>query len=388
MDPVFRQLLILMVVVWTVAVALRRIGLPTVMGELVMGVILGPAVLGWVEPSEIIEILAQLGIFFLMLHTGVKTEPQEFFSALRVSLGVAIVGAIGPFSIAYIVARSFGLDMMAAVFCGLTMTATAVVVTVKILKDLKLDQSRAAHIIVASCVFDVLLTLIFFSVVLGVVGEGDLDLDPFVILSFAAKATAFFVVVIVIGRWLYPLFRHPFREREGKGFAFVLVLGLAFGLFAEYLGLHIILGAYLAGLFFREEVASPDLIQKVEDRLDSIAYTLLGPIFFISLGFHITFEALSGAGLWFVIILTAAVAIGQILSAGGMARLVRCSWSESLTVGVGMCGRAEMAFVLASIGLSIGTIDTNVFSVLIFTTFLLNIFASVGLWGIARQQKG
>jgi len=231
-----------------------------------------------------------------------------------------------------------------------------------------------------------LLTLIFFSVVLGVVGEG--DLDPIVILSFAAKATAFFVVVIVTGRWLYPFFRHPFRQREGKGFAFVLVLGLAFGLFAEALGLHIILGAYLAGLFFREEVASPDLIQKVEDRLDSIAYTLLGPIFFISLGFHITFEALSGAGLWFVIILTAAVAIGQILSAGGMARLVRCSWSESLTVGVGMCGRAEMAFVLASIGLSIGTIETNVFSVLIFTTFLLNIFASVGLWCIARQLKG
>jgi Kef-type K+ transport system membrane component KefB len=385
MDPVFRQLLILMIVVWTVAVALRRIGLPTVMGELVMGVILGPAVLGWVKPSEIIDVLAQLGVFFIMLHTGVKTEPREFFSTLKVSLGVAIVGAIVPFSVAYLVARSFGLDMMPAIFCGLTMTATAVVVTLKILKDLKLDQSRAAHIIVASSIFDAVLTLIFFSVVLGIVREG--AVDPVAILFTSAKATAFFVVVIVIGRWLYPFFKHPFRRREGKGFAFVLVLGLAFGLFAEAIGLHIIVGAYLAGLFFREEVASRDLIQKVEDRLDSIAYTLLGPIFFISLGFHITFDALSGIGLWFVIILTTAVAIGQILSAGGMARLVRCSWSESLTVGIGMCGRAEMAFVLASIGLSMGTIDTKVFSVLIFTTFLLNIFASAGLWGVARQLK-
>jgi Kef-type K+ transport system membrane component KefB len=385
MDPVFRQLLILMIVVWTVAVALRRIGLPTVMGELVMGVILGPAVLGWVKPSEIIDVLAQLGVFFIMLHTGVKTEPREFYSTLKVSLGVAIVGAIVPFSVAYLVARSFGLDMMPAIFCGLTMTATAVVVTLKILKDLKLDQSRAAHIIVASSIFDAVLTLIFFSVVLGIVREG--AVDPVAILFTSAKATAFFVVVIVIGRWLYPFFKHPFRRREGKGFAFVLVLGLAFGLFAEAIGLHIIVGAYLAGLFFREEVASRDLIQKVEDRLDSIAYTLLGPIFFISLGFHITFDALSGIGLWFVIILTTAVAIGQILSAGGMARLVRCSWSESLTVGIGMCGRAEMAFVLASIGLSMGTIDTKVFSVLIFTTFLLNIFASAGLWGVARQLK-
>ena len=88
MDPVFQNLLILMVVVWTMAVLLRRIGLPTIMGELLMGVLLGPAMLGWVEPSRIIEIMAELGIFFLMLHTGVQTEPGDFFKALKSSLGV------------------------------------------------------------------------------------------------------------------------------------------------------------------------------------------------------------------------------------------------------------------------------------------------------------
>ena len=83
MDPLFRDLLILMIVIWSVAVLLRQLGLPTVMGELLMGVILGPAVLNWVEPSEIINVLAQLGMFFLMLHAGVNTKPQEFFSALH-----------------------------------------------------------------------------------------------------------------------------------------------------------------------------------------------------------------------------------------------------------------------------------------------------------------
>ena len=159
MELVFQHLLILMVAVWTVAVLLRRIGLPTIMGELVMGVILGPAVLGWIHPSEIIEILALMGIFFLMLHTGVQTKPREFFHAMKSSVGVAIVGAIVPFSVSMLVALAFGLSLVPALFVGITMTATAVVITIKILNDLGLSNTRMAHVIVATCVIDDVLTL-------------------------------------------------------------------------------------------------------------------------------------------------------------------------------------------------------------------------------------
>ncbi len=388
MDPVFKQLLILMVVVWSMAVMLRRIGLPTIMGELLMGVILGPAVLGWVKPSEIIEILAQLGIFFLMLHAGVDTKPREFFEALRDSLGIALVGALVPFSISMAVGLYFGLTLLAALFVGLTMTATAVVVTIKILRDLGLQNTRMARVVVASCVLDDILTLVLFSVVLGIVREG--SFVPLSLLWISLKSILFFGVVIAIGYYLYPLLKHPFRNRDGKGFTFVLVLALGFGLFAETIGLHIILGAYLAGLFFSEEVASSELAQKVEDRLYGIAFSFLGPIFFISLGFHITFDCLSTSGLWFIISLTIACVIGQIISAGGMARLIKFSWVESLTVGVGMCGRAEMAFILSALGLSMGAIDSKIFSVLIFTSFLLNMITPVGLKGCAillRSRK-
>ena len=363
MEPVFRQLLVLMVVVWITAVALRRLGLPTVMGELLMGILVGPAVLGLVEPTETIEALAELGIFFLMLHTGVKTNPKEFFSAVRVFFGVAVVGALVPFVVTFLTVRAFGYASTAAVFCGLTMTATAVVVTLKILNDLGLDGSRAAHIIVAACIFDDLIALIGFSVVLNIVTHD--GADPISILRTGLSATLFFVVAIVIGQYAFRWFRHPFRHPQGQGFAFVLVLGLGFGLFAELIGLHIIIGAYLAGLFFREEVASPEVIRRVTDRLDGIAYTLLGPIFFISLGFHINFEGMAASSLVFLAAVTAAVAVGQILSAGLMARRIPLSWKESWTVGIGMCGRAEMAFVLSAIGLEIGAIDDQVFSVMI-----------------------
>ena len=377
MEHIFRDLLILLVVIWAVAVVFRRIGLPTIMGELIMGVVLGPAVLGWVEPSVIIEVLAQLGIFFLLLHTGVETSPREFFAALKKSLGVATVGAIVPFSVSFGVALAFGLEIVSAVFVGLTMTATAVVITLKILYDLGLKDTRVARVVVASCVIDDLMALVAFSFALGIMQHGDVDATTMA--WIALKVTLFFGGGLAIGYWFFPLLKHPFRNRDGHGFTFVLVLGLGYGLVAEAIGLHIILGAYLAGLFFEEKVASPELVQKVADRLEGIAYSFLGPIFFISLGFHITFDVLTGESLAFVIVLTVVLLVGQIVSAGGMARLLKFSWTESASVGIGMCGRAEMAYVIAALGFQLGAFDARVLSIMIFVTFLVNIFTSVGL---------
>jgi Kef-type K+ transport system membrane component KefB len=384
-QSVFWDLLILMIVVWTAAVLLGRVGLPRIMGLLVMGVILGPSVLGWIEPTEIIEVLAELGIFFLILHTGVETKPRELFDVLPSSLGVALVGALVPFSVAMGVAYAFGLGTVAAVFVGLAMTATAVVTTLDVLHDLGLEATPMARVIVAASILDDLLTLVLFSVVIGIVENG--TVEPLPLLWIATKAALFLGLTIVAGRWLYPLLSHPFRDRQGKGFTFVLVLGLGFGMFAEAIGLHLIVGAYLAGLFFREEVASPELVEKVKDRLNAIAYSFLGPIFFISLGFHITLDVLTGPGLWFLLTLTAAVAIGQVLSAGGMARRVGFSRVEALTVGVGMCGRAGLEFVLASLGLKLGAIDEETFSVLIFTAFLLSLITPAGLKGCAALLR-
>lgn len=376
-DVILPQLLILLIVVWTVAMVLRRFGLPTIMGELAMGVIIGPAVLGWIHPNEIIEILALLGIFFIMLHTGVTTEPREFFSALKVSLGVAIVGALVPFGVSFGVALAFGLELMPALFVGLIMTATAVVVTLKILRDLRLAETRVARVILAACVIDDLFAIILFSLVLGIVRDG--ATSPLALLAIVGKATAFFAVVSAIGIWAYPHFRTPFQDRRGKAFTFLLIVALSFGLMAELLGLHMILGAYFAGLFFEEKVVSAELFKNVSERLDGLAYSFLGPIFFISLGFHISFDALSGNGLMFVLALTGVCAVGQVLSAGSMARLLKFSWAESAAVGIGMCARAEMAVILASLGLTMGVLDQKIFSILIFTTFLLNMITPIGL---------
>jgi Kef-type K+ transport system membrane component KefB/Trk K+ transport system NAD-binding subunit len=385
MHDIAFDLLILLAGIWLVAVTLRPLGLPTIMGELIVGVLVGPAVFGLIDPSEAITLLADIGIFFLMFHAGVETQPREFFAALKRSLGVAVVGAIVPFAVSFGVATAFGLDPVAAVFVGLTMTATAVVVTLKTLKDLGLADTGLARVIVASCVIDDLLTLVVFGLIVGVLSGG--SFEPMAIVVTLAKVVAFFGVAVLLGRFAYPRLTLPFRSEGGKGFTFILLVAIAAGLFAEAIGLHMILGAYLAGLFFEEEVAHPNLVRVVADRSYGIAYSFLGPIFFMSLGFSITFD-ISSSGFAFVAVLTTAVILGQVMSAGGMARRIGLSAREALTVGVGMCGRAELAFILAALALSQGAIDSSVFSVLIFTAFVLNLFTPLALKGCSVLLEG
>ena len=385
MHEIAFDLLILLGGIWLVAVTLRPLGLPTVMGELIVGVLVGPAVFGLIQPGEAIHLLADIGIFFLMFHAGVETQPLEFYDALKRSLGVAVVGAIVPFAASFGFALLFGLDIIGATFVGLTMTATAVVITLKSLKDLGLANTQVARVIVASCVIDDMLTLVFFGLVIGVLSGG--TFEPLSVVITLGKVLSFFAVAVLLGRYIYPRLTLPFRSEGGKGFTFVLFLAIASGLFAEAIGLHMILGAYLAGLFFEEKIAHPNLVRIVKDRAYGIAYSFLGPIFFMSLGFSVTFD-ISTSGMAFIAVLTSAVIVGQILSAGGMALRMGMPPREALTVGVGMCGRAEMAFIVASLALAQGAIDQGIFTALIFTAFLLNLFTPLSLKGCAVMLKG
>ena len=386
MHNVALDLLILLAGIWLVAVTLRPLGLPTVMGELIVGVLVGPAVFGWIEPDEAIQLLAEIGIFFLMFHAGVETQPNEFFAALKRSLGVAIAGAAVPFAVSFAVAQFFGLDLAASVFVGLIIgTATAVVITLKSFKDLGLTDTRIARIVVASCIINDLLTLIFFSLVIGALSGG--TFAPLDLAVNLGKVVGFFAVALLLGTFVYPRLTLPFRAEGGKGFTFVLLAAIAAGLFAEAIGLHMILGAYLAGLFFEERVAHPNLVKVVNDRAYGIAYSFLGPIFFISLGFSISFD-ISASSVAFIALLAVTVIAGQVLSAGGMALRIGMPWREALTVGVGMCGRAEMAFILAALALAQGAIGQETFTILIFTAFLLNLFTPLALKGCSVLLEG
>ncbi len=373
------SLLLIMVVVWGTGVIFRRLNLPILLGELLAGVIFGPALLGVFHDSETIQLLAELGIFFLMFHAGLETSPKDLINASKTSLGIALGGMVLPLTLGFVVSRAFGYGIPDSVFIGLGLSITAIAVTTKLFRDFKFNQSKIAHEVMGAAIVDHILAFVILSILLVVV-EGGGTISGAELGIVIGKVALFFGGVIIAGNKLLPYFEKVFKETGHKAFTFTLVVALAFGVFAEWIGLHSILGAYLAGLFVKEEVVHPEVYRKIEDRFFALSYSFLGPIFFVSLGFHVDFAVFSDPStLSFLVAIIIAAIIGKVVGSGGMRYYFKRDLNEAAVVGFSMNGRGAVELVIAVIGLEMGLIDSRAFSVLVFMAFVTTLITPISL---------
>lgn len=379
MSTEIENLLLIMVVVWSMGMLFRELKLPMLLGELLAGLIFGPAVLGLFEPTETVNILAELGIFFLMLHAGLETAPKDLIHASKTSLAMALGGMALPMFLGWRLALYFGFGALSAVFIGLGLSTTAISVTTKIFKDFKFSNSKIAHMVMGSAIISDIIAFVILSALLAVVANGG-TIQPTEILFLIGKVGLFFGGTIFAGTKLIPVFQSVFQKKGFKAFTFTLIIALAFGFFAELIGLHYILGAYLAGLFVKEEIIHPEVFKKIEDRLFGLSYSFLGPIFFVSLGFHVDFKIFNDPKvLPFLALLILAAFFGKAIGAGGMAYATGRPLKESALIGVSMNGRGAVELIIALIGLELGFIDETIFSVLVFMAFFVTLFTTIAL---------
>jgi Kef-type K+ transport system membrane component KefB len=368
------SLLLIMVVVWTSGMIFRALKLPLILGELLAGLIFGPAILGLFHETEMLKILAELGIFFLMLHAGLETGPKQLMRASKLGIAIALAGVIVPFSLGLGVAFLFDVGLIPAVFIGVGMSTTAISVTAKIFKDLKYKNTRIKNLVMAAAVADDIMALVLVSIILTIATAG--SITALEIGWLLVKLFIFFGTVFLLGTKAFvPIFQRFFNSSGGKAFTLTMIFGLLFGLIAEYLGIHFVIGAYMAGLFVKEELISQSIFNKIEDRLFGLSYSFLGPIFFVSLGFHVDFAFLKDpSSILFLTAILAAAVVGKVAGAGLTARLLGQSTRDSAIIGFAMNGRGAVELILASIGLAYGAISQEIFSVLVcipfFTTFI------------------
>lgn len=375
------SLLILMVVVWIAGKVFRKLGLPVIFGELMAGLIVGPVLLGVVEETETITILAELGIFFLMLHTGLESDPREIFGNSKKSLVIALGGVIVPFVLGYFISIPFGLSNAAALFVAMSLSVTAIAVSARLFQDNNMADSEVAKITMAASLFNDVMALVMFSLIIDVAKTGFVDPAALVFLVF--KVLAYFAVVLFVGQKFFPQINKIIYSGN-KGFTFTLIIALLFGLIAEWIGLHIIIGAFLAGLFIREEVIEDELFAKIEDRIWGFSYSFLGPIFFASLAFHLDFTSVF-SDPWFLIVVVLIALIGKFVGVYLPARFLKYSKSDSLIMGVAMNGRGAVDLILASIGYNLGVIDETVFSVIVLMAFLTTLFSVLGMKPVVKR---
>jgi Kef-type K+ transport system membrane component KefB len=362
------NLLTLMVLIWSTGVICRVIHQPPILGELTAGIIFGPAFLGVFVPNEMLTLLSELGIFFLMFYAGLESNPAELKRYRIHSCLVGIAGFLIPFGVAYLTCMLFSLPNVQSLFISLGLSITAIAVSARILHDLDLGDHYLSAVIIGASIIDDVLALSFFTAIIDL-GSRQEAINWLQFGFTMSKVILFFALAIGIGVWLYPKIGHLFSSRQSKGFTFALIMALLFGLFAEFAGLHLIIGAYMAGLFVREGVVSQELMTKITDRFVSITYGFLGPIFFVSLSFHVTFSIFKTHMLLTSALLLAAI-IGKLLGAGSGALASGMNYKEATFIGLAMNGRGAVELIVASIGLQLGLINDEIFSILVLIAFI------------------
>jgi Kef-type K+ transport system membrane component KefB len=359
------------------------------------------------DSAPFIRGFAELGIILIMFALGFEENTQNFLRSIKRSWGIAFFGAVAPFIMAYSVADYYWDDPNISTMCGLTMTATAVSLTMVSLKSLGLQKSKAAMGIMTSAVLDDIASLALVAILVPI-ATGQSDVSIMAIAWIVSKAVLFFVGIAVIGAYLLPhdmdgwIARIPLIGKYGvrnlltteKGehsILTVLLLALVVGLIAHEFGFHPAVGAYMAGLILREEYflleesSTHGSYRRTKSVIDNAAFSWIGPIFFVDLGTKIVFDwEIFVSVIPHTAILTTGMFIAQITSASLAARYTgKFSFHESMMIGFGMLGRAELAFVVMDIAYVQNQIlSTEAFYTLMFTAFWLNVAVpiTITLW--------
>lgn len=353
---------------------------PALVGELLAGVLVGPAVLGWVTIEQFHEALAELGVIFLLFVVGLETRFSELRSVGRNAIAVGVLGVAFPFAFGWAYMVGTNHANVESLFVGTALVATSVGITARVLTDLRVIGSKESRVILGAAVIDDILAIVILAIVSGA-AAGTVSAGSVIVV--VAEAVAFVVFLAVIGTRLvrrYPLWLEAaFPTRAPFAVALILCLGLSAA--AAAVGLAAIIGAFMAGMVLAEAREH----YRLEQQMESVN-ALLVPIFFAVTGARVDLDAFSSASILATTAALTALAIAGKLMGGavGAASLGRRS---ALIVGVGMTPRGEVGLIVASLGLAAGTIGRDIYSVVVAVSLLTTILAPPVLQALLRGRR-
>ncbi|WP_199616929.1 cation:proton antiporter [Paenibacillus alkalitolerans] len=343
-----------------------RLGQPTVLGQLLAGILIGPAVFGWVENSDILKELSTIGVILLMFIAGLETDVREFKRNAKAASYVGFGGVIIPFAGGYASGVWLGLGTFESMFFGLVLTATSVSITVQVLREMGKLKSKEGVAILGAAVLDDILVIVMLAFLMSFMGS-DVNVGLVLLKKFVFFAAAIVLVWKVLP-WVMNRLAQFKIPQAPLGAALLLCLVLAY--FAELTGVAAIIGAYLAGI----AVGLTSYGHSVMEKTESVGYALFVPVFFISIGFHARFDGV-GEYVWLLVPLCLLAVLTKLVGSGLGARLAGYDWRSSIAVGSGMVSRGEVAVILAALGLESGLLDPPLFTVLIILILATTIAA-------------
>ncbi|TDQ36118.1 cation:proton antiporter [Aureibacillus halotolerans] len=341
-----------------------RLGQPSVLGKLLVGIVLGPSLLGIVSNSDILQEFSQIGVVLLMFIAGLETDTDEFKRTWKASTYVGIAGIIAPFSLGYLAGIVIQLPILEAVFLGLLLSATSVSISVQALKELGKLKSKEGTTILGAAVIDDILVILALAFVMSFAG-GDVNLGTVVLKKFL-----FFVIVGFLAwkvvPWLLKKSAH-LRVTEPIVTAAIIICFI-FAYLADYTGVAAIIGAYIAGLAINATEFKATIFEKVE----TISYSFFVPIFFTSIGLSAEFGGVID-NLGLILSLSILAILTKLIGAGVGAKIAGFPWRSSLGIGSAMVSRGEVALIIAAIGLESNLLTQDLFAILIIVVLVTTI---------------
>jgi len=341
-----------------------KLGQPSVLGKLLVGIVLGPSVLGLVTDTEILSQISQIGVILLMFIAGLETDVDDFKRTGKASTYVGVAGIVVPLTLGYLVGTMIGLTILEAIFLGLLLSATSVSISVQALKEMGQLKTKEGMTILGAAVIDDVLVIIALAFVMSLAG-GDVDLGIVVL-----KKVAFFAIAIMLSwkvvPWMLNKFA-PLRVTESVVSA-GLIICLLFSYLAEYAGVAAIIGAYIAGV----AISMTNYKHEVFEKVETISYSVFVPVFFTSIGVSAQFIGI-GDHFDLIIGLSLLAIVTKLFGSAIGAKMAGFSTRSSLGIGAAMVSRGEVALIIAAIGLESKLLPEDMFAVIVVVVLLTTI---------------
>ncbi|MDH5728988.1 MAG: cation:proton antiporter [Gammaproteobacteria bacterium] len=380
----FLSIMIILISARVLAEIAHRMKIPSVLGELMAGVILGPSLLGLIEPEHAIHLLAEIGIILLLFKVGLETDADKLIKAGPSAFIVAIGGFIIPFSLSYAVCfYLFDLSQLVSLFIGGTLTATSIGITIRVLKDLNQHDGFVGQIVLGAAVLDdifgVILLALLYETVVSTNGISLANTGK--IIGFIA---VFFLIAPIAAKLLSQLIKRfdTINSLPGLIPTSVVALVLFFAWLAHVVGAPELLGGFAAGLALSRRFFFPfgfalknDAIfaEHIERDMQPIVH-LFTPIFFVMVGLSLDLSAIDwqSSFFWF---LSFALLVTAILGKFAAAMVLRLDIKHKTVIGTAMMPRGEVGLIFAELGRSSGIFVGEVYAALIFVIALTTLVA-------------
>ena len=375
------DILIVLVAAKLAAEGSERLGVPAVVGEIMVGVLIGPSVMHLVGADEVLKVLGELGVILLLLDVGLEMDLGELAAVGRAALSVATIGVVVPLVVGAGAALSMGMPGKEAIFIGAALTATSVGITARVFGDLRALATVEARTVLGAAVADDVMGLVILTVVTRLVSEGSVSFGS--VTTIVMVAVGFLAVATAVGIRLAPWgFRHINRLSRSGGtlVALSLAFTLAVAELASKARLAPIVGAFVAGL----ALSRSNLAPRIRRELTPIGHVLI-PIFFVQIGLEADvtqFGKLKVLGVAAVLLVVALA--GKLVAAFGMLG----SAGDRLTVGLGMIPRGEVGLIFATLGLSQGIIGNDVYASLLLVVLATTLMTpSLLKWRVRQRAR-